>query len=102
VDSPAPTSSSSSSCRLAPCSTGDGEPGDDRLAKEWEVLAGLLEVHLDAAEVGARWGRLPRAAQEVNAVTAHGQSREDFPKVKLGAASLRILVVLPVEYEYPH
>ena len=29
---------------------GDGKPGNDRFAKEWEVLAGLLEVHLDAAE----------------------------------------------------
>jgi hypothetical protein len=35
-------------------------------------------------------------------MTARSQSCEDFPEMKLGAAGLRIFVVLPVEYEYPH
>jgi hypothetical protein len=35
-------------------------------------------------------------------VAARNQPREDFPEVKLGTACLRVLVVLPVEYEYPH
>jgi hypothetical protein len=35
-------------------------------------------------------------------MTARDQSREDFPEMKLGPASLGIFVVLPVQYEYPH
>src|SRR6267378_978531 len=59
-------------------------------------------VHLDPLEIGALLCPLPRTAEKVDAVTAGSQSCEDLPEVKLGAASLRVFVVLPVEYEYPH
>ena len=69
---------------------------------KWIGAATSNAVDLDAAEVGARRRRFPRAAEEVHAVAKSNQPRENFPEVKLSAASLRILVVLPVEYEYPH
>jgi hypothetical protein len=59
-------------------------------------------MDFDAAEVCSCRRHLPGAAQEVHAVAGRYHAREDFPEVELGAACLRILVVLPVEYEYPH
>jgi hypothetical protein len=35
-------------------------------------------------------------------VSAGDDAAEDFLEVKLGTARLRILVILPVEYEYAH
>jgi hypothetical protein len=35
-------------------------------------------------------------------MTHRNQAPEDLPQVKLRATRLRILVILPVEYEYPH
>jgi len=59
-------------------------------------------VDRDAFQVRPRWCLVPRAAEEIYAMTARNQSREDFAEVKLGPASLRIFVVLPVQYEYTH
>jgi|GraSoiStandDraft_48_1057284.scaffolds.fasta_scaffold136914_2 hypothetical protein len=69
---------------------GDGEPGDDRLAKEWEVLAGLLEVHLDAAEEiaypalfsGPAHGARPMA----QVVADHADVREAMDEARLHPA----------------
>jgi hypothetical protein len=59
-------------------------------------------VGVDPVQIGAGWRALPRAAQQIYAVTALDQARKDFPEVKLGPAGLGIFVVLPVQYEYPH
>src|SRR6267143_1565147 len=69
-----------------------------------ERVSGAISdaVDFDASEIDALRRPLPGTAQKVDAVTASGQSCEDLPEMKLGAARLRIFVVLPVEYEYPH
>jgi hypothetical protein len=59
-------------------------------------------MDLDPLEIDALRRSLPGAAEKIDAVTAGSQSREDLPEMKLSSASLRIFVVLPVEYEYPH
>jgi hypothetical protein len=59
-------------------------------------------MDLDPVEIDARRRSLPGAAEKIDAVSPGSQSREDFPEMKLSAASLRIFVVQPVEYEYPH
>jgi hypothetical protein len=59
-------------------------------------------VDIDSVEIHSRWRAFPRAAKKVHFVAARDNPAEDFPKVKLGSARLRILVVLPVENEYPH
>jgi hypothetical protein len=35
-------------------------------------------------------------------VSPRDDATEDLPEVKLGAARLRIFMILPVEDEYPH
>jgi hypothetical protein len=48
-------------------------------------------------------GRIrPRAAEQVNGMTAGDDAAEDLPEVKLGTAGLWILAILPVEDKYPH
>jgi hypothetical protein len=59
-------------------------------------------MDFDAFLVRPRRRLVPRAAEEVYAMTARNQSGKDFAEMKLGPASLRILVVLPVQYEYAH
>jgi len=44
----------------------------------------------------------PRAAQQVDAMPASDDATEDFLQMKLGATSLWICEILPVENEYPH
>jgi len=59
-------------------------------------------MHIYAAEIYALGRSLPRATKEVDVMTTRDEPREDFPEMKLGAAGLRIFVILPVEYQYPH
>ena len=59
-------------------------------------------VHIDSVESHSRLSPFPGAAKKVHLVAARDNPAEDFPEVKLGSACLRILVVLPVENEYPH
>ena len=66
------------------------------------MLAISDAVDFDALEICALRRPLPGAAEKVDAVPARDDPGEDFPEVKLGAAGLRIFVILPVEYEYPH
>jgi hypothetical protein len=48
-------------------------------------------------------GRIrPRAAEQINGMTAGDDAAEDLPEVKLGTAGLWILAILPVEDKYPH
>jgi hypothetical protein len=59
-------------------------------------------VNVDAIE-GYAWSSiLPGAAKQIHTVSAGDDAAEDFLEVKLGTARLRILVILPVEYEYAH
>jgi hypothetical protein len=59
-------------------------------------------VHIDSVESHPLRGARPGAAEKIDRVTARDDPTEDFPEVKLGSACLRILVVLPVQNEYPH
>jgi hypothetical protein len=59
-------------------------------------------MNVDALEIRPLRGALPRAAKKIDAVPPADDATEDFSEVKLGAARLRILVILPVEDEYPH
>ena len=59
-------------------------------------------VDFDSVEVHSQRRAFPRAAEEVDTVSARNNPREDFPQMKLGSAGLRIQVILPVEDEYPH
>jgi hypothetical protein len=69
-----------------------------------EGIGGAIadSVHVDSIQIHPPRRLPPGAAEEIHAVTATNQSREDFPEMKLGTASLRIFVVLPVQYEYSH
>jgi hypothetical protein len=59
-------------------------------------------MNVDPIEFHSLRGVHPRGAQEIDAVSPRDDATEDLPEVKLSAARLRILVVLPVEDEYPH
>jgi hypothetical protein len=59
-------------------------------------------MHFDAIEVDPLRYRAPRATQQIYAMAPRHDPPEDFPEMKLRAARLRILEVLPVQYEYPH
>jgi hypothetical protein len=59
-------------------------------------------MNVDAIELCSLRGILPRAAQKIDAVSPRDDATEDLPEVKLGAARLRIFMILPVEDEYPH
>jgi hypothetical protein len=59
-------------------------------------------VHINAHESCPRRSTQPGAAEEIDAVPPRDDSAEDFLEVELGAACLRILVILPIENEYPH
>jgi hypothetical protein len=59
-------------------------------------------VNVDTIEIHPLGGILPGAAEKIDTVSASSDATENFLEVQLGAACLRILVILPVEYEYPH
>jgi hypothetical protein len=44
----------------------------------------------------------PGTADKIDCVSAGSDATEYLPEMKLGAACLRVLVILPIEYEYPH
>jgi hypothetical protein len=59
-------------------------------------------MNVDAIELHPGRGGLPRAAEKIDAVASRNDPAEDLSEVKLGATRLGILVILPVEDEYPH
>src|SRR4051812_34887668 len=59
-------------------------------------------VDLDSIQICSGRSALPGATQQVDLMTEPAYSPEDFSQMKFGATCLRIFVVLPVEYEYPH
>jgi hypothetical protein len=59
-------------------------------------------VNVDAIQVDTLRSVSPRAAKQIDTVSAGDDATEDFSEVKLRAACLGILVILPVEYEYAH
>jgi len=59
-------------------------------------------VHIDSVQGHPLHSAFPRAAEKIHPVTARDDATEDLSEVKLGSARLRILVVLPVQNEYPH
>jgi hypothetical protein len=59
-------------------------------------------MDIESVEVHAWLRVVPGAAEKIHGVTMRDDSREDFPQMKLGSARVRILVILPVEDEYPH
>jgi hypothetical protein len=72
------------------------------LGDEWVGMAGTDPMRFDAIEIGATRGVCPAAAQQIDAVASRRDPTEDFLKVKLRAACLRVGDVLPVENEYAH
>jgi hypothetical protein len=70
--------------------------------EKWIGLASPDPMNVDSIQIHS-WRRvLPGAAQKVHLVPAGDDAAKDFLKVKLGAACLWILVILPIEYEYAH
>jgi len=59
-------------------------------------------MNLNAVNDCARSGAGPSAAQQIHAVSFRNEPAEDLMKVKLCPARLRILAILPVEYEDSH
>jgi hypothetical protein len=59
-------------------------------------------VYFDSIAGYLLCGILPGAAKEVHGVTASDDAAKDFPQMKFGPTGLGILVILPVENEYPH
>jgi hypothetical protein len=45
---------------------------------------------------------VPGATEEIDTMSGRCYSAEDLAEVELRASGLRILIVLPVEYKYPH
>jgi hypothetical protein len=65
-------------------------------------LASPDSVNVNSIELDALRRVSPGAAKKIHAMPARDDAAEDFLEVKLGAACLRILVILPVQYEYAH
>lgn len=59
-------------------------------------------MDIDPVKALALRRTLPRAAEKINAMASRADAAENFPQVQLGAAGLRVGVILPVEYKYPH
>jgi hypothetical protein len=59
-------------------------------------------MNVNAVNFRAPRSRIPSAAQQIHAVPAGDESAEDLMKVKLCSARLRVLAILPVEYEDSH
>jgi hypothetical protein len=59
-------------------------------------------MDLDSTDSLALSGALPRAAKQIDSMAVGRDSPEDFCQMQLGSACLRILLILPVENEYPH
>jgi hypothetical protein len=53
-------------------------------------------VNLDPVEMRAMWSIWPRAADQIDAMTARDDAAEDLPEVKLGTAGVRVRVILPI------
>jgi hypothetical protein len=71
-------------------------------SEEWVRLTITDPVNVDTIQIHARGSIFPGAAEKIDTVSALDDAAENLLEVKLGAAGLRILVILPVEYEYPH
>jgi hypothetical protein len=65
-------------------------------------MTGADSVNVDPIQIHARRRVRPRAAQQINGMTAGDDAAENLPEVKLGTTGLRILVILPVKDKYPH
>jgi hypothetical protein len=59
-------------------------------------------MNFDPVEIHSGRDVSPGAAKQVHAMSERNYSLEDFSQMKLGATCLRIFVVLPIQYEYPH
>src|SRR6267154_923500 len=70
--------------------------------KKWICMTGADSVNVDPIQTRARGRIRPRAAQQINGVTAGDDAAENLPEMKLGTTGLRILVILPVKDKYPH
>jgi hypothetical protein len=70
--------------------------------EKWISVARSDSVNIDPVKIHALGRIRPRAAQQINGMTAGDNAAEDLPEVKLGTAGLWILAILPVEDKYPH
>jgi hypothetical protein len=59
-------------------------------------------MHIDTVEDNALRGTLPSTAKQIYAVTSAREPAENLMEMKLCSARLRVLAVLPVEYEDSH
>jgi hypothetical protein len=70
--------------------------------KEWVCVTIPDPVDVYTVEIHPLRSVLPRAAKKIHLVSALDDATEHFLEMKLGTARVRILVILPIEYEYPH
>src|SRR6267143_3402512 len=70
--------------------------------EKWISMPGADTVNVDPIQIRARRRIRPRAAQQINGMTAGDDAAENLPEVKLGTTGLRILVIQPVKDKYPH
>jgi hypothetical protein len=72
------------------------------MCEKWISVSRSHPVHVDAVDCCARRRIVPAAAKEIDGVTASCETSEYLMKVKLCAACLRILSILPIEHENFH
>jgi hypothetical protein len=59
-------------------------------------------MDLDTVQIHPLGRVLPGAAEKIDSVPFRNDATENFLEVKLSTSGLRILTILPIEYEYPH
>jgi hypothetical protein len=72
------------------------------MREKWICVSRSHTVHVDAVYGCAACRIIPSAAKQIDGVTASSEAPEYLMKVKLCAACLRILSILPIEDENLH